>query len=331
MDDDDFDADFDDDRPDLPPEAGVHTSKGFEPNNDWLTAATPRLRREAMRLWFLSRYCDPVHDTPYNGAEGGYLFVNGGPYTAEDELYRRFGGGLSNDEEIRAVIDDVEADGIDEWAPIHHEREDEYDEQFALIVNAGSEPLKRLRERLQQAQEVLGLQGSPEAKGRARSLVFSSVIGVLEAFLYETAYFWIDTDEKALRGLVTGLPVFRQEKVALADLFDRHAGIKDHVKGYLQNLVWHRWDKVAPIFKHALDVQLPSTKEFQGPLLKRHDIVHRSGIDKSGTPVAVGVEEISDLSSKIEAFAQELDGRIDDRNTDLGCDARSADVPAPEW
>jgi len=30
-------------------------------------------------------------DTPYNGAEGGYLYIHGGPYTAEDELYRRFG------------------------------------------------------------------------------------------------------------------------------------------------------------------------------------------------------------------------------------------------
>jgi hypothetical protein len=326
------DEDLDDEHPDLPPEAGRDTPKGFEPKDNWLTAATPRLRREAMRIWFLSRYCDPVHDTPYNGAEGGYLFVNGGPYTAEDELYRRFGGGLSNDEEIRAVIDDVESEGIEEWAPIHHEREEEYDydERFALIVNAGSEPLKRLRGRLRQAQEVLGLQGSAAAQGLARSLVFSSVIGALEAFLYETAYFWIDTDENALRDLVTGLPVFREEKIALGDLFVRHAGLKGHVKGYLQNLVWHRWDKVAPIFKHALGVQLPGTKEFQGPLLKRHDIVHRSGIDKSGTPVAVAIEEISDLCAKIEAFGQELDSRIKDRDPDLGFDPRSADAPVPK-
>lgn len=318
MEDDEY---FDDEHPDLPPEAGVHTPKGFEPNDEWLAAATPRLRREAMRLWFVTRFCDPVHDTPYNGEEGGYLYVNGGPYTAEDELYHRFGGGASNDEEIRAVIDDVESDGIDEWAPIHHERENEYDEQFALIVNAGSEPLKRLRERLQQAQEVLSLEGSVETKGFAQLLVYSSVIGALEAFLYETAYFWIETDQRALRDLVTGLPVFRQEKIAVADLFERHAGIKDHVKGHLQNLVWHRWDKVAPIFKHALSVQLPSTKDFQGPLLKRHDIVHRSGYDKNGSPVAVTADEIGELCSKIEAFAKELDRQIDVRDADLGFDA----------
>ncbi len=328
--DDEDNEDFDDEHPDLPPEAGLDTPKGFEPNDKWLPTTTPRLRREAMRLWFVTRYCDPVHDTPYNGEEGGYLYVNGGPYTAEDELYGRFGGAASNDEELRAVIDDVESDGIEEWAPIHHEREIEYDEQFALIVNAGSEPLKRLRERLQQAQEVLRLEGSTEAKGFAQLLIYSSVIGALEAFLYETAHFWIDTDEKALRDLVTGLPVFQQEKIALADLFERHASIKDHVKGHLQNLVWHRWDKVAPIFKHALSVKLPSTNDFHGPLLKRHDIVHRSGYDKNRIPVAVTAGEIIELCSKIEAFAKELDLQIDERDMDLSVDALSADSPAPK-
>jgi hypothetical protein len=168
------DEDFDCEHPDLPPEAGVHTPKGFEPNDEWLAEAAPRLRREAMRLWFLSRYCDPVHDTPYNGEEGGYLFIHGGPYTAEDELYHRFGGGgISDDEELRAVIDDVESEGIDEWAPIQHEREDEYDEQFALIVKTGSEPLKRLPERLRQAREVMTLEGSAEAKGLAQLIPYT--------------------------------------------------------------------------------------------------------------------------------------------------------------
>jgi HAMP domain-containing protein len=130
---------------------------------------------------------------------------------------------------------------------------------------------------------------------------------------------------------VTGLPLYRQEKIAVADLFQRHAGIKDHIKGHLQNLVWHRWDKVAPIFRHALSVELPSTKDFKEPLLKRHDIVHRSGHDKSGLTVVVTADEIGELCSKIETFAQELDRRIDCRRTDAdpGFDALSADGPPP--
>lgn len=315
---------LDDDRTELPPEAGRNTQSGFEPDDQWLAAAEPEMRREAMRLWFLSRYCDPANDTPYNGAEGGYLYIHGGPYTAEDELYSRFGD-ICSDDSIREATEDIESDGIDEWAPIHHDRDEEYDDRFALALEEGSEPLRRLRERLRQSQQVLTLQGSAEAMGLAQKLVFSSVIGALEAFLYEIAYFWIETDEKALRALVAGLPSFREEKISLADLFNRHEGIKDHVKGHLQNLIWHRWDKVAPIFRYALCVRLPSTRDFEAPLLKRHDIVHRSGHDKNGAAVTVTAAEIGDLCLKIEAFAEQLDTRIASR----GIDFSSADDPAP--
>jgi hypothetical protein len=319
---------MDDYRPELPSEAGTTTQAGFEPEDQWLAAAEPELAQEAMRTWFLSRYCDPAIGTPYNGAEGGYSYIHGGPYTADDELYSRFGD-ICTEDTIRAVIDDIESDGIDEWAPIHYDdRDEEYDDRFALALQEGSEPLRRLRERLQQSQQVLSLQGSAEAMALAQKLVFSSVIGALEAFLYEIAYFWIDTDEDVLRALVVGLPSFREEKISVADLFTRHAGIKDHVKGHLQNLVWHRWDKVALIFKHAFSIRLPSTKHFEAPLLKRHAIVHRSGHDKHGAPVTVTAEEIGNLCRKIEAFAEDLDTRISSRES-LGIDVSLADGPTP--
>jgi hypothetical protein len=111
----------------------------------------------------------------------------------------------------------------------------------------------------------------------------------------------------------------------VADLFKRHEGIKDHVRGYLQNLVWHRWDKVAQVFKHALSVQLPSTRPFEAALFKRHDIVHRSGHDKTGAPIAVTADEIANLCRGVEEFAVELDSRIADRSIDLS----SADEPTP--
>jgi hypothetical protein len=300
---------LDDDRPDLPPEAGEQTSSGFEVNEEWFRSATPELRQEAMRVWFFTRFCDPANDTPYNSEEGGYLYVHGGPYSAEEELYGRFEG-LCDEEEIRETIDDIESDGIDQWAPVHHEQEEEYDQRFALELENANDPLRQLQKRLQQSQEVLTLQGADQAMELARSLVFTSVIGALEAFLYETASFWIESDEGALRSLVEESPHFREQKMSLSEVFSRHEGIKKHVKGYLQGVVWHRFTTVKSIFLYALSVDLPNTKEFDDPLIKRHHIVHRSGNDKDGAPVTVTTQEIADLSQKIEAFAAELDKRI---------------------
>lgn len=40
--------------------------------------------------WFFRLYTDPANGVPYNGREGGYMYTNGGPYDAEDELRENF-------------------------------------------------------------------------------------------------------------------------------------------------------------------------------------------------------------------------------------------------
>lgn len=41
--------------------------------------------------WFLARYEDPNENCPYESAEGGYQFIWGGPYDAEEELFDAWG------------------------------------------------------------------------------------------------------------------------------------------------------------------------------------------------------------------------------------------------
>jgi hypothetical protein len=159
---------LEDDHPDLPAAAGRDTPSGFETDDDWFASADPELQRKAMRRWFRSRFWDPANDTPYNSAEGGYLYIHGGPYTAEDELYSRFGD-LCGDEVIRDAIDDIESDGIDEWAPIHCDPEHDYDPRFALALEEASEPLRKLQERIEHSKKVLTLKGNAESVSLAQS------------------------------------------------------------------------------------------------------------------------------------------------------------------
>jgi hypothetical protein len=66
----------------LPPEAfsSWNVDGPFEPQDHWLRTATRDHEMIAAREWFLAGYCDPVHGTPYNGREGGFQFIHGGPY-----------------------------------------------------------------------------------------------------------------------------------------------------------------------------------------------------------------------------------------------------------
>jgi hypothetical protein len=328
------DEEFDfEDLPELPPDAGKDTDAGFEPNDEWLKTANRKLQHAAMWRWFFSRYQDPAMETPYT--DGEYVYIHGGPYEAGDELYGRFGDVIDNaDEVIGAVIEDVESEGITDWAPIHHEREDDFDDRFALSIESESEPLRSLRQRLQQQLAILALEGPEATKALARQLVFAAIIGALEAFLYEVAYFWIDTNEATLRAFVTGLGKFRQEKIALADIFKQMEDLKARAKGHLQATVWHRWDHVAPIYRAALGVRLPSVEQFETVLEKRHDIVHRSGHDKDGVALQITDGEITALATTVEEFAVELEKRIEERNSDattndLAINADDADAPIP--
>lgn len=66
--------------------------------------------------WFGGYYCDPAHETPYNGREGGYLYTRGGPYDANDEISSEFGA-FTSEEAIEAAVEEVQSDGIFDWAP----------------------------------------------------------------------------------------------------------------------------------------------------------------------------------------------------------------------
>jgi hypothetical protein len=71
-----------------------------------------------MVKWFYENYEDPAQSTPYESAEGGYQYVWGGPYDANDQIGNMFGG-LVPDTWIEEAVKEVESDGIYDWAPVH--------------------------------------------------------------------------------------------------------------------------------------------------------------------------------------------------------------------
>lgn len=298
----------------LPPEAFSSWNVGgaFEPQDHWLRTARKDHQMIAMRAWFLDRYCDPAEGTPYNGREGGYQFIHGGPYDPADVLPERFGRDVDNDV-IQEVIDELHQQLGDEWAPVQHSVPDDYDDDYGVDIENGDQPLERLRERLAQSRQILTLQGDISAQALARNLSFGSVITSLESFLWETVTYWVDYDKLAFANVVTKIPVFRDQPLKLGQIFEKQETLKNDIKAYLQNLVWHKWDKVAPLFRLGLEIDLPSLKQFDNALTKRHDIVHRSGFTKERELITVDVAEIETLCEQILLFAVDINMKLSSR------------------
>jgi hypothetical protein len=299
--------DFSDPRPELPIDAGQRTRSGFEPRDEWLRAAAPGLQQEAMRLWFVSRYWDPANDTPYNSEEGGYLYIHGGPYDAAEELYDRFGDQVP-EEVIQAVVEDVESDGITEWAPIH--TEPDYDVDFEYKANARDDPYQFFTARIQEVDALLVGAIPDPLQPHLRQLLYSSLIAALETYLADTVSYWVAIDKGVFRQFVTSCEEFKQQKFALTQIFERMETLEKEVETYLQQLTWHRLDKVGPLMTDTLGIALPSIGTLMKQILVRHDIVHRGGKTKEGKAVIIGNSQLSGLRESVMTFADAVEAAL---------------------
>lgn len=64
---------------------------------------------DIMRQWFYERYEDPANSQPYESREGGYIYLNGGPFDAREVLEAKFSSVVE-----QAAIDELveELEGV---------------------------------------------------------------------------------------------------------------------------------------------------------------------------------------------------------------------------
>ena len=108
--------------------------------------------------WFHGNYQHPEVELPYDKEEGKYIFVDGGPYDANDVLTKRFPG--LTEEIIKAAVKKIESDGVFEWSPIQHKS---YNDTDKLTNKSGLDGThKVIRDRLTAAQNATPLAESVE-------------------------------------------------------------------------------------------------------------------------------------------------------------------------
>jgi hypothetical protein len=68
-----------------------------------------------MAEWFSHNFEDPSQEMPYDGREGGFQYIHGGPYDASEEIYAAFSD--ADETWIEQAVDEVQSDGMTDWAP----------------------------------------------------------------------------------------------------------------------------------------------------------------------------------------------------------------------
>ncbi len=285
-------------------------------NDHWLEKkASPDDQRVAMHGWFVTRYCNPVEiGTPFDSETGRYHFIFGGPFDAKEVLQARFAGRV-DDALIARLAFDLEMEGGVSWTsrtPCNPYEDDE--PLYDLQVDGWAEPLATLKERLTQAMEVLNLQGPAAARARAEQLVYAGLITDLESFLWETASYWVNNEPDVLNEFIDKVGKFQNPQFSLSQVRKWEGEwFRREVNLYLQNLVWHNEKAVNQVFAEGLGVKLKSWQFLRKALETRHHIVHRSGHDKDGRPIQIMRDEIVQLRSDIDAFAESIHHQLSAR------------------
>lgn len=100
-------------------EVGPHTVlESFQIGlvDDKGAALDREMRIQHMVDWFFERFEDPANSLPYESAEGGYIWIDGGPYDASDQIGDNF-----SDEDpalIDTAVERIQSDGTFDWARV---------------------------------------------------------------------------------------------------------------------------------------------------------------------------------------------------------------------
>ncbi len=106
---------------------------------------------------------------------------------------------------------------------------------------------------------------------------------------------------------------FKARALTLDQVFDRLDALDAEVRQYLQDLIWHRLDKIKPMVQAGLDITVPDIGELMLEVVVRHDIVHRAGRTRDGNVVSVSADDVRRVRDVVAAFAQAIETELERR------------------
>ena len=262
---------------------------------------------EVMRTWFHANYENPAERTPYETREGGYIYIWGGPYDANEEISEAFGEYVP-EEVIQGLVDEL-GQYCFEWTSAT--RDDDYDDYYWSALLSNTEFHKTLVESLERVNSLLDVKVDKKLEQHYLRLLYISVITSLESFLSDGFTVTVTSDSSLVRRFVETNPDFARRKFALSELFEKAQAIEDMVKRYLISLMWHKLEKIKSMYKVTLNIEFPEKLgDLFRAILIRHDLVHRNGKTKDGIDILLRKDDVSDLITLVRNLGEHVDGQF---------------------
>ena len=288
-------------------------AKYFIPNferpisKDELRKADRKTQLEVMETWFRDRFEDPAEHMPYESAEGGYVWIWGGPFDAQEELESKFSG-VVPDDVIDELINKLSRECW-EWAPTHSP--EDYDDYLVQDIARITEYRQNFLGAILDIETLMETKVDATVASCLWRLLYVNVITALETYLSNAFINTVMNKPELMRRFIETTPKFQTEKVSVSKVFKAVEEIERKARTYLIDLVWHNLDRVKPIYHKTLGIEFPSDSgEIFRAILKRHDIVHRNGKTKKGKEILITPKDIANLISTVRKFVKQIDKQL---------------------
>lgn len=277
---------------------GGYISRDDLPNED------REIQLDAMRTWFLENFEDPAERTPYESREGGYIWIWGGPYDAQEELSNEFSGVVPDDviEELSSELNKISF----QWAPA--EKPEDYDEYLVDDIATITEFYRNYSSAISDTEKLLEANVESSVEFCFYRLIYVNVITAMETYLSDAFINSVVTNPELMRRFVESTPQFKSEKISLSDVYKAAEEIQLRAKSHLADVVWHNLSRVKPMYNDVLGIEFNvDLGDLITAVLTRHDIVHRNGKTKNGEEIIVTKKDVKDLIMKVDNLIKEVD------------------------
>ena len=167
--------------------------------------------------------------------------------------------------------------------------------------------------------ELIDVQASSEAQFSLLVMLHGHIVAALESYLASTFIHRVTNSEDLIRKLIETDPEFSKMKFTLKEIYEKHANLKLTVANYLRELIFHKLEKVKPMFKDVLDCDFGDVSWLFTAVQIRHHCVHRAGLDKDGNRVNLSKESIRSLANSSSNLVHAVEACVDQvSESDLG-------------
>lgn len=178
---------------------------------------------------------------------------------------------------------------------------------------SSSKSKKFYKSQIESFQKLLNIKsGEYLVEQSLNRLVFTGVITALETYLNEIYILVVFHSESTIEKFVNDYEPYKKERLILSEIFTKYKSLHNRIKEDLDNILYHNISKLVPIFD-IYDFELTNfdkIKNIAKHIQKRHNLVHRSGLDENDNFCEVLKIEVAKVIEDTNLFVEYIDNKI---------------------